>query len=161
MHNLNQLLKILIQADIEFVLIGGYAGVVHGVTGLTRDLDICATMTTENSGKLRQALKDYNPKHRMNPGFKPSFLDEPKTVENLNAIYLQTDLGILDVLSSVVSVGDYQTLKNESVEIEVFGEFCRVISLDHLIKAKEKMSRDKDKVALKELYAIREKLLKS
>ena len=158
MQNLNQLLKILIQADIDFVLIGGYAGVVHGVTGLTRDLDICAAMTAENIEKLRSALKSYNPKHRMNPGFKPSFLDEPKTVDNLNAIYLETDLGILDILSSVINVGDYQVLKKDAVQVEIFGESCKVISLDHLIQAKEKMSRDKDKLALKELYSIRDKL---
>lgn len=158
MKNLNQLLKILIQSDIDFVLIGGYAGVVHGVTALTRDLDICAAMTTENITKLRAALKTYNPKHRMNPEANISFLDEPKNIDNLNAIYLETDLGILDILSSVINVGDFQTLRNEAVQINVFGETCKVISLDHLIKAKEKMGRDKDKLALKELYLIRDKL---
>ena len=64
MQNLNQLLEILIQADIDFVLIGGYAGVVHGVTSLTRDLDICAAMTTENIEKLRSALKSFHPKQK-------------------------------------------------------------------------------------------------
>lgn len=40
--NLNLLLKALLEADLEFVLIGGYAAVVHGSSQVTRDLDLCA-----------------------------------------------------------------------------------------------------------------------
>ena len=99
MKNLNQLLQILLKAEIDFILIGGYAGVVHGSNQLTRDLDICAALTVQDIQKLQDCLKDYHPKHRMNPNFKPSFLEEalPSNIENLNAVYLETDLGILDI----------------------------------------------------------------
>ena len=156
MNNLNQILKTLLHGNVEFVLIGGYASVVHGSNQVTRDLDICAALTINNINELRECLKDLNPKHRMNPGFKPSFLEIPKENEKLNAIYLETDIGILDILSSVVSVGDYEILKKEAVEIELFGYPCKVISLPHLIASKEALNRDKDKIVLKELYAIRD-----
>ena len=158
MKNLNQLLRILLEAQIDFVLIGGYAGVVHGSTQLTRDLDICAYLADEDIEKLRDCLKDYNPKHRMNPGFKPSFLDEPKSADNLNAIYLETDLGVLDILKSVTDIGDYDVIKKQAVEIKFFGYPCKVISLDHLIKSKESLGRNKDKLLLKELYLIKSQL---
>jgi len=155
MQNLNQLLKVLLEAQIDFVLIGGYAGVVHGSTQLTRDLDICANLADDDLDKLRACLKDYNPKHRMNPSLKPSFLDEPKNADNLNAVYLETDLGILDIIKSVTAVGDYNIIKQQAVEIKIFGYPCKVLSLDHLIKSKESLARDKDKLLLKELYSIK------
>jgi hypothetical protein len=160
MQNLNQLLKLLLEAKIDFVLIGGYAGVVHGCTQLTRDLDICAALTDEDIKKLRDCLKDYNPKLRMNPNFKPSFMEQPKSTKNLNAIYLETDIGVLDILKSVIAIGDFSAVKRNAQLIDVFGLPCQVISIDDLIKAKKAMNRDKDKLVLKELELVREKLKK-
>jgi|GEM_PF-1469467 len=58
MQNLNQLLKVLLEAKIDFVLIGGYAGVVYGSTQLTRDLHICMYLNDDDLKTLQQALKD-------------------------------------------------------------------------------------------------------
>jgi len=156
-NNLNNLLQVLLNNEIDFVLIGGFAGVVHGSTQVTRDLDICTLVTPAQVEKLRVALRELNPKHRMNPGFKPSFLSEPKEVKNLRNIYLETDLGILDIISEVTEVGDFEQVKKNSVQIELFGHKCKVISVDALIKAKEKMGRPKDKLVVAELKALRNK----
>ena len=67
MRNLKELLKILLENNIDFVLIGGFAAVVHGSTLVTQDLDICTAITNDNVSKLRNALKNLNPRHRMNP----------------------------------------------------------------------------------------------
>ncbi|NJL23720.1 MAG: nucleotidyltransferase [Calothrix sp. SM1_5_4] len=157
MNNLNNLLKVLLQNEIDFVLIGGFAGVVYGSTQVTRDLDICAMITPAQVEKLRSALKDLHPHHRMNPNFKPSFLTEPKDLANLQNIYLETDLGVLDIISEVTEVGDFEQVKKNSVEIEIFGHKCKVISIDALIKAKEKMGRPKDKIVVAELKALRQR----
>lgn len=45
MHNLHQLLKRLAEAQLDFVVIGGYAGVLHGSSLVTNDLDICAALS--------------------------------------------------------------------------------------------------------------------
>jgi predicted nucleotidyltransferase len=156
-QNLNNLLQVLLKKNIDFVLIGGFAGVVHGSTQVTRDLDICAAITSNQITLLRDALKDLNPRHRMNPGHKPSFLSEPKEPSNLKNIYLETDLGILDILSSVTGVGEFEQVKKNSVEIELYGRKCRVISLEALIEAKKKMGRPKDKLLVAELEAVRRK----
>jgi hypothetical protein len=157
MNNLNNLLQVLLENKIDFVLIGGFAGVVYGSTQVTRDLDICAFVTPLQVEKLRQALKDLHPRHRMNPNFKPSFLTEPKDLNKLQNIYLETDLGVLDIISEVTEVGNFEQVKKNSVEIDIFGHKCRVISIDALIRAKEKMGRDKDKLAVAELKALRQK----
>jgi predicted nucleotidyltransferase len=154
-NNLNSLLKILLSNEIDFILIGGFAGVTHGSTQVTRDLDICAVITPQQISKLRNAFRDLNPRHRMNPGFKPSFLTTPEDVSNLQNIYLETDLGILDVISEVTGVGNFEKVKERSVLVDLFGHKCRVIGIDDLIAAKEKMGRPKDKLVVSELRALR------
>ena len=156
MNNLNDLLKLLLENKIDFVLIGGFAGVVHGSIQVTRDLDICAALDSEGVQKLRECLKELHPRHRMNPGFKPSFLEEPKDTTGLKNLYLETDLGILDVISEVTGLGALERLKAQSVSIGLFGFSCKVISIEDLITAKESLGRDKDRLVAKELKALLE-----
>ena len=70
-------------------------------------------------------------------------------------LYLNTDLGTLDLLSRITGVGDYARVARDAVEVELFGRRVRAISLDDLIAAKEALGRDKDLIAAKELRAIR------
>jgi len=105
---------------LDFVFVGGFAAISHGSSYLTRNVDICAMLTTENVAKLRQALAEWNPKHRMTPQ-KLSFLLYPPVDLPLNNHYLQTDRGVLDVISSVLGVGDFKRLKQQAEELEVDG----------------------------------------
>lgn len=87
MSDLQRLLLRLSEAGIEFVLVGGYAAVLHGCSVLTRDVDVCAPLTPENIEKLREALRDTHPTHRRSVQ-RPSFLDEPQPGIALNHLYL-------------------------------------------------------------------------
>lgn len=154
MQNLKNLLETLLKDDVDFVLIGGFAAVVHGSTLVTQDLDICAAITEEQVSKLRKALKDLNPRHRMNLNAKHSFLDYPQDLRGINNIYLETDLGILDILSKTEPVGDFSEIKNRSMKISIYGYECNVICIDDLIRVKEKMKRPKDLQTAEELRLI-------
>lgn len=156
MQDLNKLLKTLLENKIDFVLIGGFAAVVHGSTLVTQDIDICMSISDDSIEKLRVALKEINPWHRMNRKNKLSFLEHPKSTDSLNNIYLQTDLGILDILSETRPAGDFREIKMKSIEIPLYGYKCRVISIDDLIKVKESMNRPKDIQAVLELKKVRE-----
>lgn len=156
MQSLGELLKKLVDAQIDFVLIGGYAGVVYGSTMVTRDLDICALVTPAQIEKLRTCLKDFHPTHRMTPN-RLSFLEHPLETAGVRNIYLETDLGVLDIISEVTGVGDFSRLTSNAIEIQVYGRKCKVISIEDLIAAKEAMGREKDKIVVKELKVIRER----
>jgi hypothetical protein len=56
MSELNKLLQTLCDAEIEFVIVGGFAAMLHGSSMLTRDLDVCAVLTDarldHRSGRL-------------------------------------------------------------------------------------------------------------
>lgn len=157
MSDLQRLLLRLSEAGIDFVLVGGYAAVLHGSSALTRDVDVCAALTPDNIERLRDALRDAHPVHRLSVQ-RPSFLDEPRPGVGLNHLYLHTDLGTLDLLGSITGVGDFERVARDAVDIELFGHRIRAISLDDLIAAKEALGRDKDLIVAKELRAIRETL---
>ncbi len=161
MQNLKKLLNLLLENEIDFVLIGGFAAVVHGSTLVTQDLDICTSMTIENVEKLREVLKKYNPIHRMNIDKKLSFIEHPRSLDSLKNIYLSTDLGVLDILSETKPAGDFETIKKNSIQISLYGHLCRVISIDDLIRVKESMKRPKDVQAAEELKKIRSQINKS
>ncbi|MBT4792496.1 MAG: nucleotidyltransferase [Halobacteriovoraceae bacterium] len=156
MQDLSKLLKTLLANDIDFVLIGGFAAVVHGSTLVTQDLDICSAMSIENINKLRSVLKDLNPTHRMDRKANLSFLDHPKSLDGLNNIYLDTDLGILDILSATEPAGNFETIKKNAIDIPLYGFTCKVISIDDLIKVKTVMNRPKDIQAVIELKKVKE-----
>lgn len=160
MVKLNQLIERLCDAGIDFVIVGGFAGVLHGSTLVTRDLDVCTVLSSENVAKLRGTFRDLQPKHRFTPQ-KFSFLDNPEPGVALNNLYLETDLGPVDLLGTIKGIGEFEAVRAISIEIELFGRRCRVISVDGLIRAKEAMGRDKDLIAVKELRAIRETQPKS
>jgi predicted nucleotidyltransferase len=155
--DLQRLLQRLDDAGIPFVLVGGYAAMLHGSSLLTRDVDVCAVLTPPNIAKLRDAFRDFHPVHRLSSP-QHSFLDVPEPGAALDNLYLNTDLGTLDLLGRIKGVGNYERVARDAIEIDLFGHRVRAISLDDLIAAKEALGRDKDLISAKELRAIREKL---
>ena len=153
MQDFGQLLARLADAAVPFVIVGGYAAVAHGSAYITKDVDICIVLSAENIERMRTALKDLQPHHRMTPQ-RLSFLDFPPRGQPLNNLSLHTNLGVIDILSSVLGVGDYEQLRENAEMVEVDGRQYPVISLEDLIKAKEAMGRDKDMLTAKELRAI-------
>jgi predicted nucleotidyltransferase len=156
-NDINRLLQRLCDADIDFVIVGGFAAMLHGSSLLTRDLDVCAVLTRESVAKLREILSDLHPEHRLTSQ-KLSFLDNPDPDVDVMNLYLRTDFGPVDFLGSITGVGDFASVRANAIEVELFGRRCRVMSLDDLIRAKEAIGRDKDVQAVIQLRAIREKL---
>ncbi len=149
------LLERLADAGVEFVIVGGYAGIVHGCTVTTQDVDICCDFSATNLLALQAALSDSHPVHRMTPGRKPLELT-PGNAGEFKNLYLDTDLGHLDCLSEIQGLGGYERVKRASVSIEVEGRHFHVLSLDALITAKEALNRPRDREAVRQLKALRQ-----
>lgn len=155
MQNLSELTRRLVEAQVEFVLVGGFAAVAHGVTLVTRDVDICCRFSEANLLRLHNALADLHPAQRSRPDL-PLMLT-PELCARLRNLYLKTDLGMLDCLGEVMGVGDFDHVWHHSVEIELpFGR-CRMLELDALIRAKEAMNRDHDRITVLQLKEIRKR----
>jgi len=148
------LIKRLIKAKVDFVIIGGFAGVVHGCTYVTQDMDICCNFTPENLLRLQKAISDFHPVHRMTPKRQKLHLTKEncKTLKNL---YLDTDIGQLDCVSFVDGVGDYQQVKSSSSLVKVETLQLPILGLDALIKAKKAMNRPRDRIAVTQLETVK------
>ena len=154
MSDLRVLLQRLVERDVEFVVIGAFASVVHGATLVTQDVDICCPFTSRNLLKLQGAIADLHPVHRLTPKRLPLRLTRERC-RGLKNLYLETDLGVLDCLGEVLGVGNFATVKKQSVIVDLgFGK-CRVLGLEALIKTKRAMDRPRDREALIQLEAIR------
>lgn len=153
MHSLHVLLNRLADAGIEFVVIGGFAGTLHGSALITDDVDVCAVLSADSVEKIRSAFADLHPVHRQTHR-RLSSLDNSRAGIALNNLHLETDYGIIDVITSVLGVGDFARLKERTIKIPLYGRMILLISLEDLIVAKEAVGREKDLLAVKELRAI-------
>jgi hypothetical protein len=151
-----RILKLLSESQIDFVVIGGVAAIMHGSVYVTRDVDVCMRFDEPNLKKLSNALGPFHPKHRITPQRLPFTIDD-RNWQGLKNLYLATDIGILDCLSDVLGVGGYEeALKASELVRGEFGEF-KTLTLDALIRAKEAAGREKDLLVLRELRIIKTK----
>lgn len=153
------LLERLVNTGVDFVIIGGFAGVVHGCTYVTQDVDICCDFKPATLLAIQKAISDLHPVHRMTPGRQKLELTE-QTCSQFKNLYLDTDIGQLDCLGFIDGLGDYEAVRRESEFIEVEEMKMRVLGLDALIKTKKSMNRLRDKEAVLQLEAIK-KLIRS
>ena len=154
MAGLESLLDRLIRQEVEFVIVGGFAAMAHGVSLVTQDIDVCCRFTPDNLLRLQEAVKDLPPYHRMTPKQIPLHFTR-ENMAGVKNMYLMTDLGQLDCLSEVLGLGSFDEVLCQCEEIELSSGRCRILTLDGLIKAKSAMNRPRDNEALIELNAIK------
>jgi len=155
-QNDKALLSRLKEQKAEFVIIGGVCGVLHGASLVTLDLDICCRFSRENLRRIEAAVKELHPRHRLTANKLPLELTD-ELCSSLKNIYLNTDLGILDCLSEVSGIGNYDQVLRQSIPHRLScGEF-RILNLDALIASKSAAGREKDLEAVKLLQAIKER----
>ena len=148
-------LRLLIQHQVEFVIVGGVAISAHGSSYLTFDLDVCYARARENLKRLAAALAPYHPRLRDLPADLPFVWDEQTLRQGTN-FTLTTDLGNIDLLGELKGLGAYDQARAASVVMNLFGMSCQVLSLDALIINKRAAGRTKDMLVLPELEALRE-----
>lgn len=151
-----KLIKRLVRNNVRFVIVGGFAAVLHGSSVMTEDLDLCASFREDNVINLLQAFKDIHPEHRLIGKTRP-ITESAKQLSACSNIYLKTDLGYIDVLSQLPGIGTYEEIIPHTILISLFDMDCRVLDIDTLKKAKKLMKRPKDKETILQLDAIKER----
>jgi len=152
---LETILKVLVANRVRFILIGGWAAVLHGSARATRDVNIVYARSRENLRALAAALHPYSPYLRGAPPGLPFSWSEATLRNGLN-FTLTTNEGDLDLLGDVPGGGSYEQLLPQSVEIPAFGIRFHCVSLPTLIQLKRAAGRPKDLEAIAELEALRD-----
>lgn len=148
-----RLLPVLVKGEVDFVLIGGVAAILHGSARLTYDVDVVYERSNGNLKRLATTLKPFTPYLRGSPPGLPFSLDE-RTLRNGLNFTLTTKLGDLDLLGEVVGGGGYRDLLPSSFPVEAFGVRFRCVDLHTLIKLKRAAGRPKDLDAIAELEIL-------
>jgi hypothetical protein len=149
-------LATLTGADVQFIVIGGVAGALHGSAFVTQDLDVVYARNTENVRHLVEALRPHQPYLRGAPAGLPFQWDECTIRNGLN-FTLTTAFGDLDLLGEAAGGGAYEDLLPHSQEVSGFGVRFQLLNLDKLIVLKRAAGRPKDLAVLAELQAILER----
>ncbi|CAN5576047.1 hypothetical protein BH09GEM1_BH09GEM1_44320 [soil metagenome] len=143
----------LVHAEIDFVVIGGVAAAAHGSALVTNDLDICYRPSAENVERLAALLGSWHAYLRGVDRGLP-FIMDARAIRTSPILTLETDEGFLDVLDVVAGVGDYARVIESSDVIRAFDVELRMLSLPALIAAKRAAARPKDLAHLPELEAL-------
>lgn len=159
MVELEQVFKTLTDHGVDFVVIGGVAMFAHGSAHITNDLDFAYRRTRENTERIYQALKQFNPRPRGFPESLPFVFDSNTLLNGTNFTFI-TDVGDIDLLGEVAGIGTYNEVEAASFPMDILGYEVKVIGLDGLIAAKTAAGRKKDLLALPELEALRDALSK-
>lgn len=141
--------------QVKYIVIGGWAGAIHGLARSTVDVDFVYSRDPDTISRLTRALLPYRPYLRGAPPGLPFCWDESTIRMGLN-FTLTTTLGDVDLLGEVAGGGSYEQLLPYSSEVEAFGVRCRCVTLERLIQLKRAAGRPKDLEVLAELQALLE-----
>ena len=159
------ILKELIDQDVQFVVCGGVAAVLHGVQRLTLDLDLSLMMSREN---LERFLAVMN-KEKMVPRapvpsesiLDPAILDAiVKSKGALVFTFVDPENAVKQVDFFLTPDKSYEAISVDTVEVAIEeGYVLQVASVDKLIKMKEAVipPRAKDLLDISELRRLKDK----
>lgn len=150
------LIEALATEAVDFVIVGGVALVVQGAPRTTVDLDVCYARSPDNLERLARALASLSPTLRGAPPGLPFTLDVPTLRSGLN-FTLDTRKGELDLLGEITGIGGFEEVVRHAVQLELYGQPVRVMSLDGLERAKRSAGRLKDLADLAYIAELRKR----
>ncbi|HTO86757.1 MAG TPA: hypothetical protein VMR54_04405 [Thermoanaerobaculia bacterium] len=151
-----EILRLLAENEVEFVVVGMTAGILHGAPVTTVDLDLVHRRSPDNVRRLLRVLGEIDATYRHDPrGLRPAESHLAGPGHQL----LTTRLGDLDCLGAIDQDRRYEDLLPLTVEMALSeGRSVHVLSLPALIEAKERAGRPKDLAALPVLRATLDEL---
>lgn len=137
-----ELLAVLLEHQVDFVLVGGVGLQLKGYSGATRDVDVTIAVDAANQTRLHAALEQ---------------LRAVAYLAGDRGTAYRTDLGQLEIMSRTDGVGDYAQWVMRAARVDLGdGQQVLVGSASDLLAAKEAAGREKD---LSVLPRIRAELL--
>jgi hypothetical protein len=139
------LIERLADADVEFVIVGGFAVIAHGYVRATRDLDIVPAPTPENYERLAALLRELDAEQiGVDTHLLPNQPTDPAGLGEGGSFQLITSLGRLDILQESDDVPPYARLARSAASAQFRGRDIRVCSLAELVRMKRRAGRPQD-----------------
>jgi hypothetical protein len=150
-----RLLQVLVDENVDFVLIGGYASVLHGASRPTEDVDVTPATDADNLTRLTVALMTLDARVRTDgvPGGLP-FSTSAEAMRGMLMLNLTTKHGDLDISFHPSGTEGYPDLIEHAEERKVGAVTIRLAALADVVRSKEAAGRAKDIRALTELHEL-------
>jgi predicted nucleotidyltransferase len=145
--NFREILRVLAEQKVQFIVVGGVAAVLQGAPIQTFDLDLVHSRTPANLARLLRALESIDAHFREHKDRK--IRPRLSNLDISGHLLLSTSEGPLDVLGTIGEELGYSELKTDSVLVDIGQGFrVRVLKLAKYIEVKERLGREKDKAIL-------------
>lgn len=129
-------LKALNECNVFYLLVGGYAVILHGRERTTGDMDVWVKPTKENFERLMQAFKAF--------GLPPVIpLEAFLNPEQADVFSFGRSPVAIDIMTQVKGL-DFDECFAQSVFFEDEDLKIRTINIQHLLEAKRAAGRHKD-----------------
>ena len=167
-NHINEILFALTDAEVEFVVGGGVAAVLHGVERVTLDIDLALDMDPANVEKFLRVIHELGlqprvpvPAHDLmsreavqrmvaeKGALVFSFVDFDRPLRHVD-IFLQDNLS-------------FEELSRDSRKVVIENRAIKIMGIDKLLETKRAISplRDKDLIDIKQLEKLQNQSEKS
>jgi hypothetical protein len=152
-----ELLGVLVEHGVDFILIGGLGATVHGSPYATVDVDIVPRKERINLDLLSSALRALEARVYVSAQEAPRFEHDGASLADAAVWNLATAFGGLDITFVPTGTTGYSDLIERSQSIDIGGVVVRVAALEDIIRSKEAANREKDRVLLPALRRLLER----
>jgi hypothetical protein len=136
LNNFNAIIKALNQFEVDYILIGGYAVILHGLPRTTQDMDLIIKMSGKNVKNLQTALRSvYNDSEINEINFeelKKYAVIRYGTPDNFN----------IDIMAGIGEIANYDNIEFEIKEIDDLK--IKLATAGALFKLKKNSMRPQD-----------------
>jgi predicted nucleotidyltransferase len=137
------LLRHLVRAGVDFVVIGGVAVAAQGYGRSTKDLDIVYATNAANLERLGEVLVALGARLRGIADDVP-FVADARTLKRTQILTLDTTLGGIDLLVDPDGAARYEEMRERALVVNLDGVEVRIVSLEDLLSMKRAAGRPQD-----------------
>ncbi len=157
--NMFDLLKLLANAKVEFVLVGGLAVALRGYSRFTMDVDVVLAMDGANLRRFIEVATEAG----LHPTLpvpletlaQPELMEQWCKEKGMLAFSLRSREAIATVLDVLVRpVITFEELRKDASLLDIGSVQVAVASIEHLITMKTGTGRSKDQIDIEELRKI-------
>jgi|GEM_PF-489931 hypothetical protein len=147
--NPEAILRVLARHCVDYIIVGGIGGVLHGSPMSTSDVDIVPALKKTNLEALAAALNELNASIMADGvagGIKVQWTSNElqKWIVDFQFLNLETDHGRLDLIHRPGGTRGYQDLATKAEALSLDDIEVRVAALEDIIRSKQAVGRDRD-----------------
>jgi predicted nucleotidyltransferase len=149
----DELLRRLVAADAQFVVVGGLAVGAWGVVRGTKDVDIVVAPDPENLRQVAEVAVAAGGHVQQGEALLGTPISIVAALASGEQVPIETDLGRLDIVQGLDGVPPYEELRSRATEAEILGVTVSVCSIEDLKAMKQAAGRIRDIADLEDLEA--------